>query len=84
MSDDDLTTIKITIQQLSNDINNLKTQQQSLENRVNILEEKVSELSGKLDILITQGNTTQLILKYVVTPLIIIVGALVGIKLGLP
>jgi len=77
---------------------NIKQQVQSLQNQVNILqqnltlfndkihkiEDDISFLKGQVEILLNNANTTQLILKYVVVPLLTIVGALVGIKLTFP
>ena len=48
------------------------------------LKERVSALEAKVDMLVTQNKQLSLILKYVVTPLIIILGALIGVKLTLP
>ena len=49
----------------------------SMENRLNDLEHKVDQLLG------AQNTLTQLI-KFVILPLIIIVGGLVGIKIAIP
>ena len=48
------------------------------------LKERVSALEAKVDMLVTQNKQLGMILKYVVTPLIIILGALIGVKLTLP
>ena len=48
------------------------------------LKERVSALEAKVDMLVTQNKQLSMILKYVVTPLIIILGALIGVKLTLP
>jgi hypothetical protein len=55
-----------------------------LSTRVNTLEQKVAELDVKIEILSNNNNTMVTLIKYVVTPLLVIVGALVGIKLTLP
>ncbi|MEM2174380.1 MAG: hypothetical protein ABIM21_00460 [candidate division WOR-3 bacterium] len=55
-----------------------------LANRVQKLEQDVAELKGQVQILAVSANTTTTIIKYVVTPLLIIVGALIGIKLTIP
>ena len=52
--------------------------------RVNTLEQKVAELNGKLEVLINSNNNMIILIKYVITPLLIILGALVGIKLTIP
>jgi len=48
------------------------------------LKERVAALEAKVDMLVTQNKQLGMILKYVVTPLIIILGALIGVKLTLP
>jgi len=80
------------------ELDNIKEQVKSLQNQVNILqqnlslfndkihsiEDNISQLKGQIEILLNNANTTQLILKYVVVPLLTIVGALIGIKLTFP
>ena len=45
------------------------------------LKVKVAVMEGKIDVLTAKSGGTDNIIKYVVTPLLLIVGALVGIKL---
>lgn len=45
---------------------------------------QVAVLETKLDALVQKSGGTDTIIKYVVTPLLVIVGALVGVKLVLP
>ena len=80
------------------ELENIKQQVQSLQNQVSILqqnltlfndkihriEDDILFLKGQVEMLLNNANTTQLILKYVVVPLLTIVGALVGIKLTFP
>jgi len=80
------------------ELENIKQQVKSLQNQVNILqqnlslfndkihriEDNISQLRGQVEMLLNNANTTQLILKYVVVPLLAIVGALIGIKLTFP
>ena len=56
----------------------------SLKTEVSNLRERVSNLEGEISMLIQQNQQLALILKYVVTPLIIILGALIGVKITLP
>ena len=56
----------------------------NLKEEVSLLKERVAALEAKVDMLVTQNKQLSLILKYVVTPLIIILGALIGVKLTLP
>lgn len=55
-----------------------------LKEEVSSLKERVAALEAKVDMLVTQNKQLSLILKYVVTPLIFILGALIGVKLTLP
>jgi len=48
------------------------------------LKERVSALEAKVDMLVTQNKQLGMILKYVVTPLVVILGALIGLKITLP
>jgi len=56
----------------------------NLKEEVSLLKERVAALEAKVDMLVTQNKQLGMILKYVVTPLIIILGALIGVKLTLP
>jgi len=47
------------------------------------LKAKVSKLEGKIIMLLNQNSTISLIIKYIVTPLLVILGALIGVKLTL-
>lgn len=55
-----------------------------LKNEVSSLKERVAGLEAKIQMIMNQNQQLGLILKYVVTPLIIILGALIGLKLTLP
>jgi len=55
-----------------------------LKEEVSSLKERVAALEAKVDMLVTQNKQLSLILKYVVTPLIVILGALIGVKITLP
>lgn len=55
-----------------------------LKEEISTLKERVAALEAKVDMLVAQNKQLSLILKYVVTPLIFILGALVGVKLTLP
>ena len=56
----------------------------SLREEVSSLRERVGKLEAKMSMLIQQNQQMTLILKYVVTPLIVILGALIGVKIALP
>jgi len=55
-----------------------------LKNEVKQLSEKVNQLDGKVTAMVDNNQTLITLIKYVITPLLIIVGGLVGIKLVLP
>jgi len=73
------------------EIDNLKQQIQSLQveikkinDELSSVKEQIAFINGQVQILVSQNNTIQMILKYVVTPLLIILGGLIGIKLTFP
>jgi outer membrane murein-binding lipoprotein Lpp len=70
MTDDEITV-------LTDRINDLDT-------RVRTLEVKIETLSTKIDMIANSNETIKMILQYVVTPVLIILGALVGVKIALP
>lgn len=55
-----------------------------VEERLDRLEEHYAELSAAVNKLLGQTSTVEMILKWVVLPLLIILGGLVGIKIALP
>jgi hypothetical protein len=57
---------------------------QDVRKRVEKLEACVDELSKGLNKLIGSADVTEKLLKYVILPLLIIVGGLVGIKIAFP
>lgn len=54
------------------------------ENRITKLEAVCDELTIKINTILTSSNTTLTLIKWVILPLITILGALVGVKLALP
>lgn len=69
----------------SNDpLSNIFNELMKLKQEVSELKVKVASLEAKVDMLMQQNQQLNLILKYVVTPLIIILGALIGVKLTHP
>jgi prefoldin subunit 5 len=73
------------------DIDNLKQQIDELRSEIKVIndelagvKEQIAFINGQVQILVNQNNTIQMILKYVVTPLLIILGGLIGIKLTFP
>lgn len=57
---------------------------EDLEKRVDKVETCVDKLQESINQLIGQANTIKLLLAWVVLPLIIIVGGLVGVKIAMP
>ena len=79
----ELDNIKEHVKSLQNQVNILQ-QNLALLDKIHSIEDNISFLRGQIEILLNNANTTQLILKYVVVPLLTIVGALIGIKLTFP
>jgi len=69
---------------LQNQVNILQQNLSLFNDKIHSIEDNISQLKGQIEILLNNANTTQLILKYVVVPLLTIVGALIGIKLTFP
>jgi len=73
------------------EIDNLKQQIDELRSEVKVINDELGNIktqiafiNGQVQILVSQNNTIQMILKYVVTPLLVILGGLIGIKLTFP
>ena len=80
----ELDNIKEQVKSLQNQVNILQQNLALLNDKIHGIEDNISFLRGQIEILLNNANTTQLILKYVVVPLLMIVGALIGIKLTFP
>ena len=52
--------------------------------RLTALEAKVDGLEEEIAVMLAQSGTTNTLIKYVILPLIIILGALVGVKVAFP
>jgi predicted nucleic acid-binding Zn-ribbon protein len=55
-----------------------------LEEEIRRLNERLNTLEVKIEVLIQTNNHLSTLIKYVVTPLIIILGALIGVKITVP
>jgi DNA-binding MltR family transcriptional regulator len=66
------------------DLNDVYKKLEDCETALGNLKVQVAVLETKLDALVSKSGGTDTIIKYVVTPLLVIVGALVGVKLVLP
>jgi len=55
-----------------------------LEDEIRTLHERLNALEVKIEVLIQTNNQLNTLIKYVITPLIIILGAIVGIKVTIP
>ena len=52
--------------------------------RLSALEAQVKELENEIEVMLAQSGTTNTLIKFVILPLIIILGALVGVKVAFP
>ena len=52
--------------------------------RISALEGKVDKLEEEIAVMLAQSGTTNTLIKYVILPLIVILGALVGVKVAFP
>ena len=80
----ELENIKQQVKSLQNQVNLLQQNLALFNDKIHRIEDDITFLKGQVEILLNNANTTQLILKYVVVPLLTIVGALIGIKLTFP
>lgn len=65
-------------------IDDLVVKVSELNMKVARLEQEVKDLKELLEIYIKRENNTAMLIKYVITPMLFILGALVGIKLAIP
>jgi len=65
-------------------IDDLVVKISELNMKVARLEQEVKDLKELLEIYIRRENNTAMLIKYVITPMLFILGALVGIKLAIP
>lgn len=57
---------------------------EELASKVSQLEDKLDVCATKLTTMENQGNTIRILVQWVITPLLVILGGLVGVKLVLP
>jgi len=62
----------------------LEREVENLKNDIHEIKERLGDISQKVDILVGQSSTIQTLVKWIILPLIIILGALIGVKLSLP
>lgn len=65
-------------------ISKLNDEIKELRNEITKLQKKVASLEAKVDMVLKNYSFTIFLIKWVVTPLIIILGALAGVKIALP
>jgi len=65
-------------------LEDLERRMEELNDDITECKTSIATLTAKVEMLIESNKSMETIMKYVVTPLIIIVGALVGVKLVLP
>ena len=72
--------IDSTVQVINARTQNMNEDLRYLRNRIDSLEHRVSKLEG----MVKTTNNISLIVKYIIVPLIIILGGLVGVKIAIP
>ena len=77
-------TIELIINELKDEVNELKKEVNDLRHEVSELKERISMLEGRIDELSRRNEILIYIIKYVVTPMLFILGALVGVRLIMP
>jgi len=76
--------IELIINELRDEVNELKKEINDLRHEVSDLKERISLLEGRIEELSRRNEILIYIIKYVVTPMLFILGALVGVRLIIP
>jgi len=81
MSNDD---VHAKLAGINERLNYLNDEVTSIKSILRNHEKRVSRLEGKVDVVLKTNQQIYILIRYVILPLIIILGALVGAKLALP
>jgi len=62
----------------------LEVEVENLKNDIHEIKESLGDIKKNVDVLIGQNSSIHTLVKWVIVPLILILGALVGVKISLP
>jgi len=65
-------------------VSKLEVEVENLKNDIHEIKESLGDIKRNVDILIGQNSSIHTLVKWVIVPLIIILGALIGVKISLP
>ena len=72
--------LRAKVAYLNDEVTNMRSDINEIKRDISKIYSKLSNIEGKLN----SYSTMSLLIKYVITPLIVILGALVGVKIVLP
>ena len=65
-------------------VSRLEVEVENMKNDIHEIKESLGDIKMKVDVLVGQNSSIHTLVKWVIVPLIIILGALVGVKISLP
>jgi len=65
-------------------VSKLEVEVENLKNDIHEIKESLGDIKMKVDVLVGQNSSIHTLVKWVIVPLIVILGALVGVKISLP
>lgn len=72
------------LNELNDEMSKTKENVSELKNEIQELKSRVEKLEVKVALMLSYNHSLKLLLQYVVTPLLLILGALVGVKIVIP
>jgi len=65
-------------------VSRLEVEVENMKNDIHEIKAYLKDIGVKVDTLVGQSSTIQTLVKWVIVPLIVILGAIVGVKISLP
>jgi len=65
-------------------VSKLEVEVENLKNDIHEIKDSLSTIKRNVDVLIGQNSSIHMLVKWVIVPLVVILGALVGVKISLP
>jgi len=65
-------------------VSRLEVEVENMKNDIHEIKSYLKDIGVKVDTLVGQSSTIQTLVKWVIVPLIVILGAIVGVKISLP